>query len=105
MDAAMRAFDLNAVYRSLLTVQAQILQLYSQTSAWAARVDWAHLRPVLCVDGGIIVLCALLLFQPSRTEAEDQRFWTDIALAGRWMASIAGLGMAVWMTVNAAHLA
>jgi len=60
---------------------------------------------VLCVDGGIIVLCALLLFQPSRTEAEDQRFWTDIALAGRWMASIAGLGMAVWMTVNAAHLA
>jgi len=104
MDAAIHALEHSAFYLQLLKLQAQAVVLYGQVAAWSAQVEWENLRPVLLVDGGVLVLCALLLFQPSRTQEEEQTFWTELALAGRWMVSGAGLIFAAFVTVSGTHL-
>jgi hypothetical protein len=101
----MIAFEHSALFMRLLGLWAQAERLYGQAADWAGRVDWYHLRPVICVDAGILALCILLLFQPTRTDEEDQSFWSNMALAGRWMVSGAGVAVAVFITANGAHVA
>jgi hypothetical protein len=105
VDAASRALEHSALFLRLLKLQSQAAALCAQAADWAGRVDWDHLRPVICVDAGILTLCALLLFQPSRSEAEEQTFWTNMALGGRWMVSGAGVATVVFLTANGVRVA
>ncbi len=96
----MIAFDHSDVVARLLTLKALAERLYDQAAAWAIQLDWYHLRPVLFFDAGIVALSVLFLFQPARTDEEAQTFWSHVALAGRCMASVAGVTLAVFVTVN-----